>query len=107
MTEPDNPRHYKLVDVVRPDGRLYRPRKMPAAVIVHDHHEDPAWIYVLRTHELDRARRLAEEIADREQLDLEGEPWREWVREGMNRGERFYFNDAARGVPAVIFRVDI
>lgn len=93
-----------LVPVTRPNGKVYRPKKPPAGVIVHDHHNDARWIYILRTHGIERARALAEQIATREGFDLdEDEVLRGWVREGMQRGERFYFNDAVRGLPTVIF----
>lgn len=96
-----------LKPVTRPDGRTYQPRKVPAAVVVHDHHEDPAWIYVLRTHDLDLARAIAGELAEREGLELlDAQAWRDWIHNGMDRGERFYFSNPVRGVPTVIFRLD-
>lgn len=97
-----------LVPVLRPNGKLYRPRKPPAAVVVPDHHDEYHWIYVLRTHDIARAHELATALALRWGFDLDDcEVWREWVHDAIEGGDRFWRNDPVRGVPTVIFELDI
>lgn len=97
-----------LVAVTRPNGKVYRPRKQPVGVIVHDRHEDPRWIYILRTHDIGRARAMANRMADSEGFHIDDdEVWKGWSRDGMLNGERVYVEDPIRGVPTVHFGLDV
>ena len=46
--------------VVRPNGKVYRARKAPEAIILNeDHFENPVMVLVIRTHNEQVARKLA------------------------------------------------
>lgn len=91
-----------LTPVTRPNGKIYRPVKPPVAVEVEDY-RDGTEIYVLRTHDIDRAYRLAT------RLGL-GEVHREsahqtWIRDTFRDGGRVYDTDPEHGCPVVTFEV--
>lgn len=93
-----------LVPVTRPDGRIYKPRKRPVAELLDN--SDSDWrgpeqlVYVLRTHDIERARSLAERVAVGYELKA---PLQTWTRLTIRRGEPEFEYDAVRGVPVVIF----
>ncbi len=88
-----------LVPVVRPNGKVYRPRKAPVAVGVCDGYDDVNYVYVLRTHDIDRARAFARPYLATYLVA----PRQEWVRLVMRRGYPVYEDDEERGVPVVVF----
>lgn len=92
----------RLQEVVRPDGRIYRPRKLPRAQMVEDHLFERVFVYVLGTHDEQRAYSLASRLEAVEPLPY-GDP--DWVRLSMRDGERVYVRDTVRGAPCIIFRV--
>jgi hypothetical protein len=96
-----------LAETIRPDGRTYRPRKRPVAVVLEDADDAYAWIYVLRTHDVDRALDLARMLAQREGLEIDATrpPALIWTRVAIRNWEREYVDDPVRGVPAVTFKV--
>lgn len=88
--------------VVRPNGKVYQPVKLPVARGVEDHHGD-LHIYVLRTHQVERAYQLATSMGlgdvDRESAECT------WIRDTYWNGERVYDTDPVRGCAAVTFEV--
>lgn len=91
--------------VTRPNGKVYRPRKPPRAVEVDN---DAGWnepstlIYVLGTHDIERAFALAQRMhrgADKDTAKLS------WARLTMRRGEGFWEYDDICGAATVIFGV--
>jgi hypothetical protein len=94
-----------LVPVRRPDGRLYRPRKI-AAYPVSDSDELFSGVCVLGTHDLAVAQPLADKLAYRE---LGGgwsatEPETGWFREGYDRGSPVWLRDEVTGRAGIMFR---
>jgi hypothetical protein len=89
------------VPVLRPNGKLYRPRKGPVAVLVEGLDYDQCWIYVLRTHDEERARELAQQM---ETIEPRGRLC--WIREAIRNNDREYVEDTVRGMPVVIFQME-
>lgn len=94
-----------LVSVVRPNGKVYTPRRRPRAVLVED--EDwrtdfPQVVLVFGTHDVTRAYALASRLAAVEPKPLFGE---QWYRLAMRNGEQQYVTDEERGSPALTFGV--
>lgn len=88
--------------LVRPNGKVYRPRKPPRAVLV-DQEESGRWyVYVFGTDDEARARELAQRL---EAVEPHSEPLT-WVRDGFRDGERAYIVDEVRGTPCLIFHVE-
>jgi len=96
-----------LTPVERPNGRLYRPRKPPATRLVPDIDSLFAYIYVLRTHDVDIALELAKVLAVWEGVEFREDrpPRLIWTRIAMRDYEQQYVDDPVRGVPAVCFEV--
>ncbi len=85
-----------LVPVERPNGKVYRPRRLPRAVQVEnrdDVYGPSGWLYVLGTHDVDRATRLAE--GHWEQVDL-ATAKQAWMRLTMRGGDHVYESDPVR-----------
>lgn len=95
--------------VERPNGKPYRARKAPAVLTIEDYDREDVCVLVLRTHDLDVARRLAADEARRQGYEQEqlGEACRSWYRLGMRDGDPFYEYDTTRGVPVVVYEIDI
>ncbi len=95
----------ELVAVTRPDGRIYKPRKGPRAVLVDnpDDMRSPfGWVFVLGTHDVDRAFELActlGEGVERSSATLT------WMRLAIRNHELFYDYDPVRGAATVSFEV--
>lgn len=92
----------ELVPVVRPNGKVYHPRRPPVAIGVSGtvgYDDDVPFVYVLRTHDVERARAFARPYV----LPYLVEPRREWVRLVMRNGDPVYENDEERGCPVVVF----
>lgn len=91
-----------LVPVTRPNGNVYRPRKAPSAVEIWNDDEGCVWVYVLRTHDIERAWNLACGWMGAERDTAEPA----WVRHVMRDGDHWYERDEVRGAPCVIFEVN-
>lgn len=98
-----------LPAIRRPDGRPYRPKK----VVARPWYEDCAGVglscgvVVLGTHDVGRARELAEDCCAR-WYDLPRAVWPEvgWYRLGYSgaRGEQSWVDDPVRGRAGVLFQ---
>jgi hypothetical protein len=95
------------MNVTRPNGRIYRPRKPPRGLPVVNYRDDVEWIYIIGTHDVERARSLAEQIATRDgyELDSTRAPERSWQRLAMRNGDQMYVPDEVHGAPTIIFKV--
>ncbi len=95
--------------IVRPNGKLYKPTKVIAyAWDNRDVTDDECGIVVLGTHDVDRARRLAESALDWP-LGL-GMPYYiatkadiGWFRQGYNSWGPAWISDEVRGRAGVMF----
>ena len=91
--------------ITRPDGRVYRSRKVTANAVI-DEDEFVCGVMVLGTHDVGRAKPLADWLA----ADTTGrgfaaiDPETGWWRDGFECGERRWVNDEVRGRPGVLFR---
>lgn len=91
--------------VVRPNGKLYRPRKPPAVESFCDWYDDWEGAVVIRTHDIPLALELA---ADRiAELDLKPELacinwWRLVPWSATNEFDTNWIVDEVRGVPCVV-----
>ena len=93
------------VPVERPDGRLYRPRKVIANAVVDDD-EILTAVVVLGTHDVARAQPLADDYAAW-QLGrgyVAVNPVTGWWRDGWSYGRRVWLPDPVRGRAGVWFR---
>lgn len=90
--------------IVRPNGKLYRPRSIRYQPWDNDNHYDGlCGVIVLGTHDVDRAKALAEEgcqhwyglHADRPDID--------WFRLTYVGGELVWTRDAERGAAGIKF----
>lgn len=100
----------ELASAVRPNGKVYRPRKPARGVFVEDHYarigEPDAYVYVLGTHDVERAHRLASQIAARERLKADRDSARlTWIRQTIRDGDPVFDVDEVRGAAAVVFEV--
>ena len=108
MAEPTEAGPGKLPPIERPDGRLYRPRMIVAHVWDNEQaygHYDDYGVFVFGTHDVERARALADQ-AIKHFFDsglTATEPERRWVRLGYDNGELAYIDDPVRGRAAVQF----
>lgn len=91
--------------LIRPNGKLYRPRKVTCHAWV-DSNDEVSGVLVLGTHNIDVAQPLADE-AVRCWADgsMRAEPWREpgWYRDGYAYGERAWVDDPLRGRAGIMF----
>lgn len=97
-----------LEPVMRPNGKPYRPRK----VVAHrwDNNDDGPGhrhgVIVLGTHDIDRARALAQEALDwwhGEDASYATRPEVDWFRNGMQGGGRVWVRDEVHGAAGVLF----
>jgi hypothetical protein len=92
----------ELTPVTRPNGKVYQPIKRPAAIEVEEYNDDTA-VYVLRTHDIDRAYALAIRLGLGDvHLDSAHQTW---IRDTFRGGRRVFDTDAVHGCPAVTFEV--
>lgn len=93
--------------ITRPDGRLYRPRKVAAyAVTDPDDGDSLAGVMVLGTHDADRAKPLADSYAAW-QLGSgysAADPLAGWWRDGFAGGRRCWVDDPVTGRAGIWFR---
>lgn len=90
-----------LPAITRPNGKLYQPRK-----VIAYRWEDPwAWntatqgAIVFGTHDIDRARPLAEQLTGAYAVN----PQKGWWRDGFANGERTWVHDPCHGRAGVSF----
>jgi len=109
---PSQPRPRRLVDVmVRPNGRVYRPRSLALAVVKWEHddysptEDDTPGVVVFGTLDPETARPLAARYLQRWLgATVEAErPRPGWYRSIVDRGDRIWFRDGERGRPGVQF----
>jgi len=87
-----------LAPVTHPDGRVYWPRKI-IAYPVADYDEMTSGVMVLGTHDVERARVLADQCAA---AWVGGgyaavDPVAGWYREGYESGQRRWIRDETKG----------
>jgi hypothetical protein len=94
-----------LVPVIRPDGRVYRPRKV-IAYPVADADEMTSGVMVLGTHDIERARMLADQCAAAwaDGGYVATEPETGWFREGYEAGRPMWLRNERKGRAGVFFR---
>lgn len=96
-----------LPAVTRPNGALYRPRKIVAQPCGEEEGEIDS-VYVFGTHDVERARALADRaIAD--WIDYgycAGDARLTWIRDTFEGGYRRFVHDEENGRAAVRFEVD-
>lgn len=96
--------------VHRPDGRLYRPRKLPEPMLLSDEDGTVVGVCVMRTHALETARDLALTELNAYDRSLpwkftdERLRWGRWRPDG-DEGRRAWVpdNTGLTGTPAVFF----
>ncbi len=96
--------------VHRPDGRLYRARKLPAAMLLDDEYDVTVGVCIMRTHSDSTARELAlAALAAYDGtlpwvLDNGRAEWGHWRPDG-DEGRRMWERDdtGLTGTPAVFF----
>jgi len=94
-----------LPPITRPNGKVYRPRKLTAGAWENDDYRDDwAGCFVFGTHDIDLARPLAEEEC-RFAFGVQHviKPELVWIRDGFESGERRWVYDEVRGRAAVRF----
>lgn len=91
--------------VTRPDGRIYKSRKV-IAHIVGDEDEIPSMVLVLGTHDIVRAQPLADHVARMytEPGCVAAKPETGWWRESIRDGRPWWVDDDRRGRAGVMFR---
>jgi hypothetical protein len=94
----------KLPPVRRPNGKLYRPRKI-IAYPVADADELTSGVCVLGTHDIERARKLADKCVHSwiESEWVAAGPEVGWFREGYESGRPMWTRDEIRGRAGVMF----
>lgn len=92
-------------ELVRPNGKLYRPRKKVTAVTFQDRYNYTG-VAVLRTHDVSAARvAFASLLGEHELWFAEGRRdwWREVPWDSGSGCDWSWITDEARGVPCVVF----
>jgi hypothetical protein len=91
--------------IARPDGRLYRPRKV-AGYAVNDEDGLVCGIMILGTHDVDRAKLLADSSAASwvDYGHVAAHPVTGWWRDGFSGGRRCWVDDPVSGRAGVWFR---
>lgn len=96
-----------LPTIMRPNGSVYRPRKIVALPCGEEEGEVDS-VYVFGTHDIERARVLADR-AVAYWIDsgyCAGEARRTWIRDTFEGGYRRFVHDDGGGRAAVRFAVD-
>lgn len=91
--------------ITRPNGKTYRSRKVTGHAVV-DEDDMVVAVLVLGTHDIERARPLAEECV---RLWVDGgytaaSPVTGWWRDGFQLGQRCWVDDQVRGRAGVWFK---
>lgn len=94
-----------LVEVIRPNGKIYRPRKPPRWIRLdpdlYDRDAPDGWLYVLGTHDIQRAWNMVSGVNGADRSTAE----QCWIRHTMRDNEHCYDLDEIRGAAAVTFEV--
>ena len=101
----EGPASLPLVPVTRPDGRVYRPRKIIAYAVAGED-ELLSGVMVLGTHDVERARVLADRYAAWQLGEdcTAASPQAGWYREGYEAGRPMWLRDEKKGRAGVWFR---
>ena len=92
--------------ITRPNGKPYRPRKVTGHAVA-DEDDMVVAVVVLGTHDVERARPLAEDCV-RAWVDgsyTAVNPVTGWWRDGFDMGQRCWVADPVRGRAGVWFKV--
>jgi hypothetical protein len=93
-----------LEPVARPDGRLYRPRKVSVSFVFDD--DEESGVMVLGMHDVPRAKTLAEDFArchiGAGTIAIKAVTG--WWRDGFQGGRRTWIADEDHGRAGVLFR---
>jgi hypothetical protein len=94
-----------LPAVTRPNGKLYRPRKLHAVLLnVEDNRDEE--VVVLGTHDVLTATVLAVSEVDSWDFGFEpADPVLSWYRQSIRNGDPFYEYDEIRGAACVVFQI--
>jgi hypothetical protein len=94
----------ELVPVTRPDGRVYRPRKIVACAVA-DEDDILSGVVVLGTHDLSRAQVLADQYAAWQLGSgyTAVDPETGWWRDGIEAGRRWWVRDPVRGRAGIMY----
>lgn len=96
----------ELVAVKRPNGKLYRPRKIVA--FIFDADPDYPRVLVLGTHDVVRAARLAKKtvVRDYDSGCEPVKPVRGWWRSGIRNHVEWFEQDERHGRAGVSFEIE-
>jgi hypothetical protein len=91
--------------IQRPNGKAYRPRKV-IAYSVTDEYEEICGVLVLGTHDIARARVLADELVAHyvDSCEVAAEPETGWWRDRFESGRLRWAADEVRGRAGVLFQ---
>ena len=94
----------EMAAIRRPNGKLYRPRKVSCHA-VNDENLDLVAVIVFGTHDIERARPLAEDCVRywSDEDCAAAEPVTGWWRDGYANGGRGWVNDSVAGRAGVWF----
>lgn len=93
----------KYPAIQRPDGRWYRPRKIEA-VFTYDDDQIESGVIVFGTHDINRARRLADRLVMRYDAHLVAvDPVPCWIYRSISCGSIYLYPDDKLGRAAVQF----
>jgi hypothetical protein len=97
-----------LAAVPRPNGKLYRPRKLSAHAVTDYHGDDLDGVVVFGSHEWTEAvQKLADDYVAW-QVDrgyAAAAPRRVWWRDGYDMGVRRWIDDPVRGRAGMVFEI--
>lgn len=91
-------------ELVRPNGKLYRPRKRPSVELIADHRDDTG-VVVLRTHDYQTAIELASNLIDEYGLNPTTAYtawWRLVPFDMSGYHDTSWIDDPVHGVPCVV-----
>jgi len=96
------------VNVTRPNGKVYRPRKEPYVEVYESDYLGESQIMVTRLgpDSEEEARKLAEPEFKRHGFELMGSGYFGWWRSSIRNNETEWVYDSERGVPGWVFRVE-
>jgi hypothetical protein len=99
----------ELLPIERPNGKIYRPRKI-RAIYCENHHGQRDSVIVLGTHDvigaLDTAALEAQYRAGHADILIDAVGEIGWWREAIERGERVVIDDDVRGAAGVRYEFE-
>lgn len=95
-----------LVPVTRPNGRVYRPRKIRFDYWFEADHRQTLVFLVLGTHDIDLARGITEREAAVHGVDDIRLVDTGWWRQSIRNFETYWAEDAVHGAAGVMFEED-